>query len=323
MLTGVIVGLFLAVALFVIAYSRIEVVKHALTGATVQSRVTRSYAEQERLRTLGLQTVIFQLQGFIFFGTAHDLFERVRRRVQSQDLPTLRVAVFDFRLVSRLDSTALFSFTKLRQLAETQDLTLVFTQLNPEIARQIRQGILSADQAQRVRFFPDLDHGLEWCENALLAADQTLEAPPPTLHEQLALLAPSVANLDSLIGHLERRSIAAGAYLIRKGDAPEDMFFIESGQVTAQISQPGGAVVRLETMRGGRAVGELGFYLRRKRTADVVADEPSNIYRVSRAGLARMAADDPEAAAAFHLIMARLLSDRVVHLIETVDALQR
>jgi hypothetical protein len=41
------------------------------------------------------------------------------------------------------------------------------------------------------------------------------------------------------------------------------------------------------------------------------------------AGLARMAADDPEAAAAFYLIMARLLSDRVVHLIETVDALQR
>jgi hypothetical protein len=41
------------------------------------------------------------------------------------------------------------------------------------------------------------------------------------------------------------------------------------------------------------------------------------------AGAVRMAAHDPEAAAAFHLIMARLLSDRVVHLIETVDALQR
>jgi sulfate permease, SulP family len=323
MLTGVIVGLFIAVALFVVTYSRIEVVKHALTGATVQSRVTRSYTEQERLRELGAQTVIFQLQGFIFFGTAHELFERVRRRVQMQELPALRFAVFDFRLVSRLDSTALLSFSKLRQLAEQQGLTLVFTDLNPEIARQIAQGLLETAPAELVRIFRDLDHALEWCENAVLAADDALELPPPTLHEQLAQLVPATTNLDTLIGHLERRSAPAGAYLMRKGDAPDDMFFIESGQVTAQITQPNGTTLRLETMRGGHAVGELGFYLGRRRTADVVADEPSEIYRVTRAGLARIAAHDPAAAAAFHLILARLLSDRVVHLIETVDALQR
>lgn len=322
-LTGVIVGLFIAVVLFVVTYSRIEVVKHALSGATVQSRVTRSYSEQDRLRSLGLQTVIFQLQGFIFFGTAHDLFERVRRRVQTPDLPALRFVLFDFRLVSRLDSTALLSFSKLCQLAEQQGLSLIFTQLSPAIAHQIEQGLLVETPPGLVQRFPDLDHGLEWCENALLRDDQPRETPPQTLHEQLAALAPGVSHLERLISHFERHDIAAGTYLIRKGDLPSDMYFIETGQVTAQLVTPEGALLRLETMRGGRAVGELGFYLGRQRTADVVADEPSCIYRLSRDGLAQMAANDAEATAAFHLIMARLLSDRVVHLIETVDALQR
>jgi sulfate permease, SulP family len=322
-LTGVIVGLFIAVVLFVVTYSRIEVVKHALSGATVQSRVTRSYSQQERLRTLGLQTAIFQLQGFIFFGTAHDLLERVRRRVQNPDLPGLRFALFDFRLVSRLDSTALLSFSKLCQLAKQQGLTLIFTQLSPAIAHQIEQGLLVEAPPGLVQRFPDLDHGLEWCENALLSTDQPHETLPQTLREQLAVLAPGVSHLERLISHFERHDIAAGAYLIHKGDQPTDMFFIETGQVTAQIATPEGAPLRLETMRGGHVVGELGFYLGRERTADVIADEPSCVYRLSRDGLARMSANDAEATAAFHLIMARLLSNRVVHLIESVDALQR
>jgi SulP family sulfate permease len=70
-------------------------------------------------------------------------------------------------------------------------------------------------------------------------------------------------------------------------------------------------------------VGELGFYLDRRRTAAVIADEPSCVYRITRHDLRRLEQENPDAASAFHLIIARLLSERVVHLIDTVDALQR
>jgi SulP family sulfate permease len=322
-LPGVIAGLLIAVVLFVVIYSQIDVVKHTLSGAVVKSRMTRSYAEQELLRARGEQTAIFQLQGFIFFGTAHDLFERVRRRTLAADLPQLRFVLLDFRLVPRLDSTAMLSFGKMQQLGEAHGLELVFTQLQPATRRQIEQALLHDQGAQNVMIFPDLDRGLEWCENQLLADAAPVGDEADTLYAQLARIVPDAANLAGLLAYFERCAIAPGEYLIHPNDPPDDMFLIESGQVTARIEPIGGAALRLETMRGGRVVGELGFYLGRRRTAAVVADEPCSVYRITRAALRHLDEENPAAASAFHLIIARLLSERAIHLIDTVDALQR
>jgi SulP family sulfate permease len=320
MLVGVVAGLAIAVALFVVAYSRIDVVKHTLSGTTLKSRMTRGYAEQQLLRERGEQIAIFQLQGFIFFGTAHDLYERVRQRATRPDLPALRFVLLDFRLVPRLDSTAMLSFAKMLQLAEARDLALVFTQLAPAVRRQIEQGLPRDDASRSMRIFPDLDRGLEWCENELLAAADTPGGGEQSLRSQLAQIAP---DPDALLAYFERRVVGPGEYLLRQGEHPEDMFFVESGQVTAQIEPEGGPPLRLETMRGGRAVGELGFFLNRRRTAAVVADETSAVYRITWPDLRRMAQEQPDSAAAFHGLIARLLSERVVHLIDSVDALQR
>jgi len=313
-LAGVVGGLVIAIVLFVVAYSRVEVVKHTLSGATIKSRMTRGYAEQQRLRELGDQIAVFQLQGFLFFGTAHDLQERVRERLIARDQPPLRFALLDFRLVPRIDSTAILSFSRLLQLADSCGTTLVLTQLAPAVERPIRRRLLTGPDSGRVRIFPSLDHGLEWCENELLAGPGGIAAPPA------GLAGPS---LDLLLGLFERRSFAAGEYLIRQGDDPDAMYFIESGQVTAQIESAGRPPSRLESMRDGRMVGELGFFLGTRRTAAVVADEPCVVRRITRQALDRLKQERPEAAAAFNELVARLLSERVVHLINTVDALQR
>jgi SulP family sulfate permease len=321
-LPGVIGGLLIAVILFVVIYSRIDVVKHMLTGATVKSRMTRSYAEQEFLRAHGEEIVVFQLHGFIFFGTAHDLLERVRDRVLAAEQPQLRFVLLDFRLVPRLDSTAMLSFNKMLQFGQAHGLTLIFTQLAPSIHRQF--DLASSDfGAPNLRVFPDLDRGLEWCENQLLAQSDLSLDQAETLAMQLARIVPEATSLDSLLTYFERCTIEPGEYLIHPNEPPDTMFFVEAGQVTAQIEGQDGAVVRLESMRGGRVVGELGFYLGRRRTAAVVADQTSCVYRITRDQLRHLEQTNPDAASTFHLIIARLLSERAIHLIEAVDALQR
>jgi sulfate permease, SulP family len=321
-LPGVIGGLLIAVVLFVVIYSRINVIKHMLTGATVKSRMTRSYTEQEFLSAHGREIVVFQLQGFIFFGTAHDLFERVRDRVLAADQPRLRFVLLDFRLVPRLDSTAMLSFTKMLQLGEAHGLTLIFAQLAPSIHRLFDQALLHHG-APNLQVFPDLDRGLEWCESQLLAQSDLSLDEAETLPMQLARIVPEATNLDSLLTSFKRCTIEPGEYLIHPNDPPDTVFFVEVGQVTAQLEGQDGTVVRLESMRGGRVVGELGFYLGRRRTAAVVADEKSCVYRITRDELRRLEQTNPNAASTFHLIIARLLSERAVHLIDTVDALQR
>ncbi|HEX9373683.1 MAG TPA: hypothetical protein VF897_21895, partial [Roseiflexaceae bacterium] len=59
------------------------------------------------------------------------------------------------------------------------------------------------------------------------------------------------------------------------------------------------------------------------RSAAVVADETSSVHRITREGLRCLEQEHPDAASTFHLIIARLLSERAVHQTNTVDALQR
>lgn len=320
-LPGVVAGLALAVILFVIAYSRIDVVKHMLSGATIKSRMSRSSAEEAYLRVQGGQTAIFVLQGFLFFGTAYHLYEQVRQRAYSPDHMKLRFVLLDFRLVPRLDSTAMLSFTRLLQLAEAEDLILVFTQITPEIQRQLERSLLRSGASPHVRIFANQDHGLEWCEEQLRAGWHP-QAGESDLPVRMAQTASEQAILTTVLGFFERRTFQPGEYLIRKGDASDDLFFIEAGQVTARVVRADGVTVRLESMRAGRIVGELGFFLGSRRTADVVADEAGSAYRITHEGLRWLEVEHPEAATVLNRIIARLLSERVVHLMDTVDALQ-
>jgi len=169
-----------------------------------------------------------------------------------------------------------------------------------------------------------LDSGLEWCEDKILEqAGISLNGTPPPLQEQLVDILPSANNLSSLIDHLERQEIEPGITIIVQGEPPDDLFFIEAGRVTTQLDRPGHSALRLETMRNGRVVGEIGFYLGQERTASVITDEKSTIYRLSAEELKKLEQDNPEAASMLHQIIIRLLAERVTHLVRTVNALQK
>jgi sulfate permease, SulP family len=316
-LEGVTVGIIAAVIMFVVSYSRTSVIKHELTGNTFRSRVTRSATDQAVLEAVGDQAYFLQLQGFIFFGTAHGLLEKVRERIHQM---TTRYIVLDFRQVIGLDSTALLSFDKMRQLAVTFDFNLILAGLSSHLKDQFEQGGIHEEPGV-VRFATDIDRAAEWCEDQLCAVVNP-EAGSRFLVDYLQSMIPGEPT-SRLVSYMEQRTVETGEYLICQGDDPDLLFLVESGQVTAQLEPVGKAPVRLETMRGGRTVGELGFYLSTRRSAAVVADEPSVVYSLSQAALARIEEEDPEAAYALHRLIIHLLGERVLHLVQAVDALQR
>ena len=88
-LQGVLVGLMGAIMLFVINYSRINVVRYALTGTERRSNVERNMQEEQYLRENGGQTLILKLQGYLFFGTAAALVSRIEARLKDTSLPPL------------------------------------------------------------------------------------------------------------------------------------------------------------------------------------------------------------------------------------------
>lgn len=321
-LPGVIFGVIATIIMFVVNYSGVAVVKHALSATNFRSRVTRPPHQLEILDRAGEGIHILQLQGFLFFGTAYNLLDQVRHRLQQPNVAPPRFLLLDFSRVTGLDSTTLLSFSKKKQLTRANDITLVFAGLAANIHRQLEAGgILDADQG--VRAFDTLDRALEWCEDQLLQEQgcRPADALPP-LRQQLVALMSAEALVDALLPYLERLDLPTGTKLIRQGDPANTLYFIESGQITSQLTQASGHILRLETMMGGRVIGELGFYLRRTRTADVVAEADSVVYRLTRDSLAHLEAQRPEAASALHELIVRLLSERVIHLVGTVEALQ-
>lgn len=324
-LQGVILGLFLAVGLFIYNYSRVSVVKHALTGREYASRVTRPPEHGQILAEKGGQILIFQLDGYLFFGTANSLLERVRHEIESQPV---RFLVLDFKRVSGLDSTVGLIFTKLVKLLISKGITVLLapppdpavtdktmTELLAELAQQNKEALFS---------FDDLDKGVEWCENQLLKeAGQKIDEHSHTLRDFLRPILPDDLEFETVFPVFERDEVAAGYYLIEQGASADAMFFIEAGQVTAQLELPGRRPVRLETMRGGHIVGEIGFFLDRPRSAAVVTDEPTIFYRLTKDALTRLTERDPRTAAAIYQTFLQLVSGRQSHLIATVNALQR
>ena len=98
---GVGVGVLVAIVLSVVNYSRINVVKHTLSGTHCQSNVDRTLSHKKLLDVKGEQIYVLKLQGYIFFGTANNLLDQIRRRTDEEHL-----AALDDILLSR------FSFAK-------------------------------------------------------------------------------------------------------------------------------------------------------------------------------------------------------------------
>src|SRR5262249_4210352 len=143
----------------------------------------------------------------------------------------VRYLLLDFRMVQGLDASAALSLSKLHQLCGRYRVTLILSGLRPE-----HQAVL-----QQMRFLPhpaihlvsDLDRGMEWMEDRLLAGAHgmpgTTPTPVPALgngaHGDAAgadirgILAAhfSPEALQVLLGLCERLDIPQETMLMRRG----------------------------------------------------------------------------------------------------------
>lgn len=165
---GVVVGMVAACVMFALLYGRVSCVRMEFDASTRTSNVERSIEATQRLHELGTQVCGACLQGFLFFGTANSILQRMRERLAEHDQVPVRFVVLDFASTNGMDASVSVSFVKLRQLCATVDADLVLTAL-PARSRDLlaKSGTLNL----RIHEFATLDAGLEWVEDKLLAVD--------------------------------------------------------------------------------------------------------------------------------------------------------
>lgn len=324
---GVTVGVVACIVLFLVNYSRVDVVKHTLAGADHPSNVDRPSRHQQLLNKRAGQIAILKLQGFIFFGTASGLLDRVRSIVERPASPehdAVRYMVLDFKSVSAIDSSSTLSFVKLLQLAEQRRFTLILSDVKKPIQKLLESEGFATASEDAFRLFDDLDHAIEWCENQILLGQNVAvdEYNSISLGDQLRESLPDSFDIDRVLSYFDRLEIAAGEHLLRQGDDADALYMIDRGQVTAQLEidpDDPTKTVRLRTMCSGTIVGEVGLILGEPRTASVIADEPTTVYRLSSESFDRMKREDPALGLAFHAYLTHLMAERLSN---TARALQ-
>lgn len=303
-------GIIISSLLFVISYGRVSVIKNVFYGGTLHSRVERPHRHRSYLAEHGDQIHILTLQGFIFFGSVQRILENVRKRMALKDEDELKYLVLDFRQVKRLDSSAIFGVTRLKQLVESGNIVMAWSGISEDIREHMERGGLLQGQGGKFSVHPTLDHALEWCENQLLANEK--EQPTADLGESiLTTLNRSFPGVKRLTEFMERMDMKAGEYFIRQGEESNDLFYIDSGLVTVEFETIKGEVMRLRSIKSGATLGEITLYLGGVRSASVKVEEVSTIYRLSSENLRRMQKEDPALAALLHEWVARILAERL------------
>lgn len=309
---GILVGLIAAVVLFALEYSRVEIVRHVLTGRDYQSSHDNSLERRDALQAVGDSILVVRLQGFLFFGTADRLRNRIRERIESHANGRITHLVVDFRRVSGLDSSAVMSFLRLSQMTRSHGFTLVLSGMSEAVRNAIRRGGFDLEHQAAIRLEHDLDHALEACENELLATamPSVLGNAPIPIGDLLAAILSDASVVAGILPYLERLDVPAGQKLIDQGSASREIFFIEHGRA-AVVLEAGEGDIRLATMGRGAIAGEMAFYLGRPRSASVIAETALVVWRLSGAGLDKLRREKPDTIIDFHLGMAAVLADRL------------
>ena len=318
-LEGIVIGLLMSIVLFVLSYSKVDVVKHELTGTTFHSNVERSEYLKQIIADHGDQISILPLQGFIFFGTANRLLDRVNDRVENKEASNLKYLIFDFRHVTGLDSSTINSFNKLRIMAKNHGFRVVFCSLNQDMTNQLRTGGLLPDQGGVFVEFDDLDHGLERCEDELI--EQYKKS-----YEELSDSKKADSFKDKFPGiseFFEEKKVVGNTAIIEQGKDPGGIYFIESGRITVRLDIGSGEGIRLKSLGAGTVVGEVSLYLGSKASASVLTKTDCVIYFLSKDNFQKLNLESPGKAAELHTYIVKLLSDRLAKSNATIQALMR
>ncbi len=305
---GTLFGLVAGGMLFIVDYSRLDPVRRELSGDAYHGSTEMTEAELRILEEHGGCIVVLKLQGYVFFGTAHRLRDRVRALTQTRPL---RYLVLDFADVTGIDATAVGSLQLIADDLEPGHHHVTLTGMSPKVAGVVRRAGVDLDERAMLATAGDLNTGLSAYESRLLAKFlPDMGGRPTDIHAMLADILPDDALRSALVPYLEREEAEAGTILIREGEVASDIFFLERGRVDVRVGRST-PPRQVRTLHPGAIFGEISAYRRGIRTSTVQAETPVALWRFSRAAAERVLADAPELSSHFHAGMACILAERV------------
>ena len=309
-LTGVLTGIVFACVLFAINYARVGAIRRHATRSNFASDVDRSQDASDFLIKNGEAIRIYWLSGYIFFGSSERVFERIRDDLEASKTKTGYV-VLDFSGVTDADSSAILSFTKLKNDCDRRGTVLAFCSLSQSMLDTLREFKFFSGKSKH-RFFSNLNLALSWCEDEVLKSAYPIE-PFSLADFERWLLGRVGGGIDfvSFAPYLTRRDIDGSSVLYKAGEAADTIDLIVSGHIVVELDTGGQALGLRRSHTTHTVVGEMGFFRRTVRSATVSSEGSAVVYSLTRTNFERMKQERPGLANAFYEFVISVLADRV------------
>lgn len=318
------VGVALAMALFIREQTRSSVVRTRIEGHEIFSKRARSEKERGNPETAGDTTVVFELQGSLFFGTANQL-----QSALEPEIDTRKYVILSMRRVQSLDVTATHVLEQIKDRLEENDANLVFCDIPKGLPSGLKMKRFLKETGvvrptNKAFAFRQLDEALEWVENQerQQTLDTEADAPALALREFPVFSDQTEDALAALEAVLERRSIKAGKKVFKSGGENCDLCFIRRGTVKIMIPIRKKESYHLATSGRGRIIGNMGFLDVGGHAADAVALTDTEVYALSRAAFEQLTLEHRALSLAIMKAIAHNLSTRLRVTIDELQALR-
>lgn len=312
LMIAVLIGLAIAIVLFIRDQSRVSVIHRRLTVIDRPSVRQRPVEQAELLARHGDRIVMYQLRCTLFFAKTDQLFEEML-----PDLDRPAWVILHLRRVIQIDLSSVRLLQQIAARLNTQGGELLFCEvredlgLGRDVERALRRLSLQSGPLLNVKTFTAADQALEYAENALLNALGVVSTllDRRILLENLDLcrdLQP--ADIAALTAVLQPRLLDSGERLFAAGDPGAELYLVLRGRVDIRLPAAGERYKRLAIYGSGTVFGDIAFLDPGPRAAEAVAVRPSELLVLTRTDFNRLRESHPEVAIALLLALGRLQS---------------
>lgn len=304
------VGIILAIILFIKGQISTTIIHRRMLGSQIFSKQIRVEKEMEILQEHGEESVIYELQGSLFFGTSNQLIVSLEDDIKNRKYITL-----DMRRVQSVDLTAGHILEQIRDMLKEKNGYLIFSRVPKSLptGQDVEKYFTDIGLCTNTKIFDDIDDAIEWVENHILQ-ERYLEK-----NDEIALelsdfeLFKNRKNetIEEVMGFTKLLSFKAGDRIFSQGDEGDEIYLIAKGKVRIVLQINENLTYHISTFAKGSFFGEFSFLDGASRSADAIAEVDTEIFSISRANFDTLAQDHKRFAIQFMAGIARVLATRL------------
>lgn len=318
------VGVALAMLLFIREQTRSSIVRNRIEGRDLFAKRARNLQDLDQIECVGDDTVVLELQGALFFGTASQL-----QGALEAEVATRKYVILSMRRVQSLDITATHVLEQIKDRLEESNGSLIFCDIPKGLPSGLKMKRFLRDTGvvlptNKAFTFRQLDDALAWVEvlelegTALAGADEVAL----DLRDFPVFAGCSEQTLAALESAVQLRQVGVGKKVFKAGDDSDELFLIRRGCVRLTVPLRKKETYHLATCGPGELIGDMGFIEAGSHAVDAQALTDTEVYLLTREHFEFLAVEHGDLGIAIFGNVAHTLSARLRVAIGELQALR-